>query len=247
MKAFIITLGDNEVSQASARRCVQSIERHRCELDVTIFPAATPDTNAEAMWLVFDGPVQWTWPTHPQFNRHDPDSGLYLSHYPAVDNNRVVACALSHALLWKLCIKMQQPICILEHDAVFMRQFREQDIRDVSYTALALNDPRGATRRASLYHKLVSESVQRLSRNMTVGVDVPDIDGDAIQQPPQGLPGNSAYIMTPRLAEQLLRRIAQCGLWPNDALMCRQLFDGLKIAYPYYTTIQDISSTTTKL
>ena len=35
-------------------------------------------------------------------------------------------------------------------------------------------------------------------------------------------------------------------MWPNDAVMCKQLFPTLQVVYPYYTTIQHgLKSTTT--
>ena len=63
---------------------------------------------------------------------------------------------------------------------------------------------------------------------------------------PQGLAGNSAYIIKPYFAEKLLNKLEQKGGWPNDAIMCKQFFKGeLKVVYPYYTTIQGVQSTTT--
>ena len=63
---------------------------------------------------------------------------------------------------------------------------------------------------------------------------------------PQGLAGNSAYIIKPYFAEKLLNKLKQKGGWPNDALMCKQFFPyHLKVVYPYYTTLQGVPSTTT--
>jgi GR25 family glycosyltransferase involved in LPS biosynthesis len=63
---------------------------------------------------------------------------------------------------------------------------------------------------------------------------------------PQGLAGNSAYIIKPKFADMLLMKLKEKGGWPNDAIMCKQFFPmQLKVVYPYYTTIQGIKSTTT--
>ena len=44
----------------------------------------------------------------------------------------------------------------------------------------------------------------------------------------------------------LLEKLKEVGCWPNDALMCKQLFPNeLKVIYPYYTRVQGIQSTTT--
>ena len=71
---------------------------------------------------------------------------------------------------------------------------------------------------------------------------VPWIDDQTI---PQGLAGNSAYIITPAGAEQLIKLVKEYGLWPNDAIMCRQLVRRLGVTKKFYTHIQNLRSTTT--
>jgi hypothetical protein len=61
---------------------------------------------------------------------------------------------------------------------------------------------------------------------------------------PQGLPGNSAYVIKPWAAQQLIDAQHSIGWWPNDAIMCRQLFDWLRVVKPYYTRVQGLASTT---
>ena len=64
---------------------------------------------------------------------------------------------------------------------------------------------------------------------------------------PQGLAGNSAYMISPKAAKKLLNKVKEIGMWPNDALMCKQMFPWLEVVYPYYTTIQKgLTSTTTQ-
>jgi GR25 family glycosyltransferase involved in LPS biosynthesis len=78
-----------------------------------------------------------------------------------------------------------------------------------------------------------------------VGVQpVPTIDDMDV---PQGLAGNSAYMISPKGAKKLLDKVREVGMWPNDALMNKQFFPWLEVVYPYYTTIQrGLRSTTTK-
>ena len=47
-------------------------------------------------------------------------------------------------------------------------------------------------------------------------------------------------------AKELLETVAKLGIWPNDAIMCTQLFPWLRISYPYYTELQGVVSTTTQ-
>ena len=119
-----------------------------------------------------------------------------------------------------------------------MQYFRTSLDVDNNFTGgiLGLNDPRGATRKSQLYHEKV------VSQKSSPVAEVPWIDSKDI---PQGLAGNSAYIIKPSAAEHLIEKIKHIGLWPNDALMCKQLFPWLQQAYPYYTTVQGIKSSTT--
>ena len=73
--------------------------------------------------------------------------------------------------------------------------------------------------------------------------EVPWVDDKSV---PQGLAGNSAYLMNPGPARKLFEIIDDVGLWPNDALMCKQLMGGhlMRVVYPYYTTLQGVASTT---
>ena len=144
-----------------------------------------------------------------------------------------VACALSHKRLWERCVELNEPIMILEHDTIFTRFFEPFDFEG---DILGLNDPRGATRKSNVFHDKVSakEGVS----------DCPMVD---YQNVPQGLAGNSAYIIKPSGAKHLLNLIDEYGFWPNDAIMCNQLCPNmLKVVYPYYTKVQGMKSTTVK-
>jgi hypothetical protein len=100
---------------------------------------------------------------------------------------------------------------------------------------LGLNDPRGATRRSDVFHNVASSKMGLQ--------DVPTVDD---MQVPQGLAGNSAYLITPTAAKKLLDKVREVGIWANDALMCKQFFPWMQVVYPYYTTIQrGLKSTTT--
>ena len=62
---------------------------------------------------------------------------------------------------------------------------------------------------------------------------------------PDGLAGNSAYIITPSAAKKASELQSTIGIWPNDALLCKQLFPKkLKSYYPYITRVNQLKSTT---
>jgi len=138
---------------------------------------------------------------------------------------------------WQKAIDLDETIVVLEHDAFFTRQFWPEVLTsDWKGGIIGLNDPRGATRRSGVFHEKVSSYV---------GVQpVPTIDDMDV---PQGLAGNSAYMISPKGAKKLLDKVREVGMWPNDALMNKQFFPWLEVVYPYYTTIQrGLRSTTTK-
>ena len=76
---------------------------------------------------------------------------------------------------------------------------------------------------------------------------VPNIDNSQEPPLPMGIAGNSAYIIRPFAAKELLKTTKELGVWPNDAIMCKQLFPWLRVVYPYYSTTQRNVSTTTQV
>ena len=71
---------------------------------------------------------------------------------------------------------------------------------------------------------------------------VPRIDEFNI---PQGLAGNSAYVIKPAGAIKMIELAQEHGMWPNDALMCYQLIESLGVTRNFYTRVQGLRSTTT--
>ncbi len=100
---------------------------------------------------------------------------------------------------------------------------------------MGINDPRGATRRSNIFHEIIQKS-------KTEYLKVPSVDDMTI---PQGLAGNSAYIIKPAAAKTLIKLCEEHGLWPNDAIMCQQLVPNMGVTKTYYTNIQRLESTTT--
>jgi len=43
----------------------------------------------------------------------------------------------------------------------------------------------------------------------------------------------------------MLELVDEHGLWPNDAIMCRQLVPNLMVTRKFFTSIQNLRSTTT--
>lgn len=272
IKAYVITMMNNAQSVTSTRKLLHSMHYlmtntsemvHKPSLvQPFIMNATIPDTidsdikanfsKEYATQLYVNGKLNWTWPKHPIDDGIDFSTGLYKRAYAAADWKKVAACTISHMRLWQHCIDINEPILILEHDAIFQRAFRYQSIamcghRDQPDTGewsggiCALNDPTGTTRKARLYREKVL-----LSGEGKLGLrNVPYVDDPGDDPLPTGLPGNSAYVIKPWAAKKLLEKTLEVGLWPNDALMCKQFFPWLQIVVPFYTTIQHTKSTTT--
>jgi len=206
-------------SLSYAERCLQSIQDTESEIEATLFDATTPET-------IF--PVAWTWPTGKKITCSK--TNLLLTPYKTYDNNKRIAAAQSHYKLWKHCVGINEPIMILEHDAIFTHKF-EAPSTTLNVGAYSINDPKGATFKSKDYSNKVKEGFNT----------VPWVAPENI---PQGLPGHSAYVITPWAARDIIEKQDSIGWWPNDAIMCKQLCEWLYVYKPFFTKTQGTKSTT---
>lgn len=266
IKGFIISMINNHQSSVSTRKLLKSIEITKSLIQPFIFPATEPQTIDSDIQSAFskeygqglykNKQLNYTWPKTTVEDGIDFSTGIYKRAYAAADWRRVAACSVSHMRLWQHCIDINEPILILEHDSIFVRKFkyktialcgkRELSIRDKeqkqtgewSGGICGINSPFGTTRKAAVFNAKISASE---------GIHtVPYVDDPGDIPLPNGLPGNSAYIIKPWAAKKLLDKTLEIGIWPNDALMCRQFFPWLQHYYPYFTQVQGTPSTTTR-
>lgn len=284
IKAFIISMVNNHQSQVSTRKVLKSIEITKSQVQPFIFPATEPQTidldikNAfseeYALGLYKNKRLNYTWPKTPVEDGIDFSTGIYKRAYAATDWRKVAACTISHMRLWQHCIDINEPILILEHDALFIATFNYRRIALCGHAAYnknhdkeagewtggicGINAPFGTTRKARIFDIKLRESVKEeehtelsdrpgsaFKKPGTGIATVPYVDDPGDLPLPSGLPGNSAYIIKPWAAKKLLDKTLEVGIWPNDALMCRQFFPWLQHFYPYFTKVQGTTSTTT--
>jgi GR25 family glycosyltransferase involved in LPS biosynthesis len=163
--------------------------------------------------------LRWTWGDNKVL-RADGHTGF---------SEARIACAISHYLLWRHCVLLAEPILILEHDAVFIRPFREFSFKGICQ----INDPRGATKRGDWWSDQMEKRPPGVyPKTHVLPDDVPD-----------GLAGGSAYCIKPHAAKQVIEKVHDIGLWPNDATICRQFFE-LEELYPFVTEVRPEQSTT---
>lgn len=245
IKAFVITMLNDSYSSFLSRVCTNTIEESGSHIDYSIFPATIPETIERDLSKItsIKNPesLAWTWPIDSKQDGYCLKTGLYKRTYKANDQRKVIACMVSHMKLWQMCIDLDQPIMILEHDAAFKVRFYMDLIKkDFTGGILGLNNPRGATRKASIFF----EEVKSAEENKSI-ITVPSVDKIGDLPLPQGLAGNSAYIIKPWAAKELLDKVSEIGMWPNDALMCKQLFPWIQVTTNFYTEITQTKKSST--
>lgn len=272
IKAFIISMVNNHQSQVNTRNLLKSIEITKSVVQPFIFPATIPETIDQdikagfskeyAEKLYKNKKLNYTWPKNTVEDGIDFSTGIYKRAYAAADWRKVAACTISHMRLWQHCIDLDEPILILEHDAYFMAKFYYRRIAlcgkpeahrkppesgEWSGGICGINAPFGTTRKASVFDFKLREAIRSANpEKQEVGLaTIPYVDDPGDLPLPNGLPGNSAYVIKPWAAKKLLEKTLEVGIWPNDALMCRQFFPWLQHHHPYFTKVQGTKSTTT--
>jgi len=233
MKAYVITIEGHGISEEAAANCVISSKSVKNDFDVEVFKAVVP---SEVPALMRDFRVKWNYPWEGQI--FDFKTGLKKTAYPTKNRDARIACALSHYSLWRECLHKHKDILVLEHDARFKRKLDTGLIDRNKYVIIGINNPLFATRKS----KEFKDKVDQYQKQYEV-VPAPTIDDHDV---PQGLAGNSAYIIKPKGAEKMIKLVEEHGLWPNDALMCKQLVPLLGVTTTFYTEVQGTPSTTSR-
>ena len=194
--AYIICDINNSNSTAGARRVVQSIIDTDSNLMPVIVPATTPETLKRDLRIFGLEKKDWKYPRKGE-KRIDFTTGLHLTGYGANDIEKVISCMVSHMRCWMFSMATQFPSIVLEHDALFVKRFNafeniEKDQPDKyevlnSLGIVGLNNPKGATRKASVYYDEVLKLNELRGRKFSgyKAVDVPWVDDN--KDAPQGL------------------------------------------------------------
>jgi len=223
MISFVITIEGHEYSEASAKRCIASADRYGIE--VKRFAAVSQD---QAQRVMREHGLEWTWANNNTSIAHCPKSGL--RQHPYGELAAKIGCSMSHYLLWQRCVEQNEMALILEHDAVFQNPLPDWDFKGICM----INDPKGATHRGDYW------SEQMVKRGPGVFNKTRVMSGKR----PDGLAGNSAYMIKPWAASELIGLFKRYGVWPNDATMCVQLVPYLQEMFPFVTRVEQTMSTT---
>ena len=229
MDTYAIVIRNHEVSESGFFNLNNSSVGVGNLFTIKRFDAVVPDMVPD---LLKQLNIEWNYPTSGSVL--DPWTGLRKTSYGEKDLRRRIACSLSHFLLWQKCVENDTPLLVLEHDAMFNIHFDCDGILDSKYGIVGINNPTNATFAAEHYIRLTQQQQGEI-------VPVPMLTSKEI---PQGLAGNSAYVIKPKAAKHLIELCYIYGLWPNDAIMCQQLCDFLGVTKTYYTQVQGLKSTT---
>ena len=231
MKSFAIVVEGNKTSESGYRELKESYDKYGYEDELQIQPAIPPE---KAEGYCGGNGLYWNYPW--EGTETDLKTGLIKSAYTTQDKNKRISCFLSHWYLWQKCKNLNETILILEHDSRFIKRLPADSTFDKApFDIIGINDPSMATRKSKIYHDKIQEKIDFFQ-------PVPRIDEYNI---PQGLAGNSAYVIKPAGAQLMIDLTQEYGMWPNDALMCYQLVPKLGVTRNFYTRIQGLRSTTT--
>jgi len=230
MQAFVIRLENNEYSERVAERCIASGKKYGIKVEP--FNAITKE---EAYSELKKLKLEWGWANNNTKNTICPYTGLLQFPYTCKDLRTKIACSLSHFHLWCLSVFLWEPILILEHDAVFIRELPEIDFKGICQ----INDPAGCTPKGKAW----SRNMHKRGRNLSADA-WPKTRIEYKDNRPDGLAGNSAYLIHHHAALQLVNAFKEYGVWPNDATICIQLFPYLEEYYPFIIETRQEKSTT---
>jgi GR25 family glycosyltransferase involved in LPS biosynthesis len=231
MDAYVIYIKGKTSSENGVEHLIETISKHAPHVTLTL-KAALNDKNEINDYLAENG-ISWDYPWSG--STMDFNSGLKKNAYPTHNKFSRISCSIMHHKIWKKIAAGNKPTLVFEHDAEFTTSFPKDFAKNSTAPIIGLNSPFGATRLPKKFHDVVQASSGDI-------VAAPTIDYEYI---PQGLAGNSAYYITPKGAEHMIKLVNKHGVWPNDAIMCRQLVPNLSVSKRYYTKVQGLKSTTT--
>jgi len=231
MKSFVIVVEGNNISESGYRELKESYDKYGYEDELEIQYAIPPE---KAENYAGGNGLVWNYPWEGEVT--DLKTGLIKSAYTTADKRKRISCFLSHWYLWHKCKKLDEMIMIFEHDSRIIKKLpADSTFQKSKFDIIGINDPSMATRKSKLYHDIIL-------KNSEFFQPVPRIDEFNV---PQGLAGNSAYVIKPAGAIKMIDLAQEHGMWPNDALMCYQLIENIGVTRNFYTRVQGLRSTTT--
>jgi glycosyl transferase family 25 len=181
---------------ALSQRCIDS-GKTVGNISVEMFTAITPKDDPEKIMIENNLPIDRF--KNGKFSRYLNSLGCFLSHF----------------LLWKKCIDLDENIFILEHDAIFIEKFNDK----IEFDRLL--------------------SVGKPSFGM---FKTPSKIGVNHLTSKKYLPGAHGYIITPECADLLIKKAVLCA-GPVDVFLSLENFPWIQELYPWIVEVKDTFST----
>lgn len=208
MISYIITMLNNSKSVNASKKCTESAKQFGYY--PIIFKAITPEDDPIKIFEKDNLPID-KFKIDSRYSRLEP----------------AMCCFLSHRELWKLTIKKNQAILVLEHDAIFKNK---------------------------IPNEVVFSNFVNVGKPSYGNYRTPKREGIYELFSKQGgyLPGTHAYVVSPDGAKQLLN-YAQHSPAPADLFLNKDNFPWLQECYPWpveaddsFTTIQKVEGSAAK-
>ena len=180
--AYVITIDGNQNSEMLFQRCADSCD--------------SVDQNYQR-WTAFDGTNGKDIKIPDNLKDQMWLKLLKFTSYKMTVSE--IACALSHISLWVHCISIDEPIVILEHDAVLINSYRKHAFRN---SVCWLGNLNGASQYNDGAFPIISPPMPGETKN-TIHIDT-----------------CQAYAIDPLSANQLLISVLDRGIYaPVDIMM----------------------------
>lgn len=192
MRAFVIVLKQSQLAQSISNEAVLAAEKHGVALEV--YNAVLGYDSAEL------------------FDRYGIDKFL---NYTIIDKPGHQGCFLSHFELWLKCVALDEPIIVLEHDGIFIRDL-PNDVLDHFDEVLRLDCFQAFVKG---YHEKVTASLDR-------PIDYYRRPADYDYHSSGGYyVGAYGYIIKPQAAQKLINHAQQRGAVCTEAHLGLNIVD----------------------
>lgn len=198
MKAYVIRKADDTMSEQFANECISSAKSFGISVEK------------------FDG----VYSNHQALlDQYNIKPGAKLKH--RAEQPGIQGCFLSHYLLWEKCLELNEPIIILEHDAVFIRPLPD-NILDLFTHHCILDD--------SLYCEGYEDTLS--DETVDVKLFLKRKNSKPTWSKMQYVCGSHAHIVKPLGAQTLINNVKKHGWLPADR--------AVNTNYTEYVTIRPI-------
>lgn len=198
MKAFILYIKENSLSEQYALKCKQSFKNHS---------GWTPEWFEGITPLTIDRYTTFEHKTHSFADNvlSKGDKQVYLSKK---------SCAHNHYYLFKVCVELSEPIAVIEHDSYCVgdwSNYRFDDILVLNITS-AIRDGIQDIHHRRNKNTIIASGIQDINLTKLNYYWDPNITGHM-------MPGTAAYAVTPDGAQKMINVFEKIGWDQSDAII----------------------------